>query len=545
MPYVAERHAFAPPPELRGVDGRYPVVIVGAGPVGMAMALDLAQHGVQSVVLERGDTIGTGSKAICWSKRTLEIFDRLGTGARMLEKGITWNVGKVFVGDDQSPRYQFDLLPEDGHCFPAFVNLQQYYVEEYLVDALQADPLTELRWLSEVVGITQDGDGASVDVETPDGSYSLSAEYVLAADGSHSPVRSMLGLEFEGRVFQDHFLIADLKMKGEFPSERWFWFDPPNDIGTSALLHKQADDVWRTDYQLGWDIDRDEELKPENVARRVRGLLGPDRDFSFEWISIYTFACRRIERFVHGRVIFIGDSAHLVSPFGARGGNGGIQDIDNLGWKLALVLAGKAGDELIESYNTERVYAADENILNSGRATDFMTPKNAVSGYFRRAVLDLAADFDFAQKMVNSGRLSRPATLDGSPLNSADDGNFDSVLVAGAPAADAPIERDGIRTWLLRQLGGRFTALVFEDAGAAAAAQSMRDWAVPVELLRVGPGGDIADVDGRLAERYDAKPGTTYLFRPDQHVAARFRRFDIEVIAAARDRCLCLGSSDE
>lgn len=544
MPYAAARHKFVRPPELNSTAGTVPVVIVGAGPVGMAMAVDLSRKGVRSIVLERGDAIGVGSKAICWAKRSLEIFNRLGCGQRILDKGITWNVGKVFSGDSADALYQFDLLPEDGHQFPAFVNLQQYYVEEYLVDLIGDQTLTELRWQSEATGIVQDTDGVLVDVTTPEGIYQLRCQYLLAADGSRSAVRRMLGLEFTGRVFKDHFLIADLKMEGEFPSERWFWFDPPEGIGNSALLHRQADDVWRTDYQLGWNIDRDEELKTENVAKRVRKLLGPDRVFSFEWISIYTFECRRLERFVHDRVVFIGDSAHLVSPFGARGGNGGIQDIDNLAWKLRLVLEGRAGVELIESYNTERVAGADENILNSSRATDFMTPKNAVSGYFRRAVLELAPEFEFAQKMVNSGRLSVPVVLADSSLVTKDTDRFDCRLVPGSPCVDAPVSAGGQQGWLLSYMGESFIGLFFDDGeDYSAEFETLAGLDTPVKVVSIGAGGatsaTLVDADGSVTRRYDGKPGTFYLVRPDQHVAGRFRTPDVAAIRQALARAIC------
>ncbi len=537
MPYTPTQHPFVEVPELESGFGTRRVVIAGGGPVGMAMALDLAHRGVPSVVLERGSSVGVGSKAICWAKRTLEIFDRLGVGQRIMNKGVVWNVGKVFYGDSDEPLYQFDLLPEDGHQFPAFVNLQQYYVEEYLVAALTAEPLVELRWQSEVVEVKPGAERVAVKVRTPAGDYTLSCEYLIAADGSHSPVRRMLGLEFAGKVFQDHFLIADIKLHGEFPAERWFWFDPPFNRGRTALLHKQPDDVWRTDFQLGWNIDRDEELKEDNVTRRVRGLIG-DQDFDFEWVSIYTFECRRLERFVHGRVIFIGDAAHLVSPFGARGCNGGIQDVDNLGWKLALILEGNAGPGLLASYDRERTAAADENILNSSRATDFMTPKNNVSRAFRSAVLDLARDYPFARAMVNSGRLSVPAVLADSPLNAGDESGFEGGLGPGTPCVDAPIQFHGRDEWLLEHLNDGFAALVFAEAAAdlPRGLDRLAVGPIPIRTLiatgnpaPLGAAGShpiVVDRLGYLRERYDLKPGTCYLIRPDQHVAGRWRRFE-------------------
>ena len=253
-----------------------------------------------------------------------------------MRKGVEWKVGRVFFRDELA--YRFDLLPENGHRRPAFVNLQQYYLEEFLVDRVAELPSAEVRWHNKVVGVTPDDDGAVLRVTTPEGEYWLSCDWLIVADGARSTVRTLLGLESEGQVFRDRFLIADIHMRSDFPAERWFWFDPPFHRNQSALLHRQADDVWRIDFQLGWDADPEEERKPERILPRLRAMLGPKVEFDIEWASVYTFQCRRMRRFRHGRVLFAGDAAHLVSPFGARGANSGIQDADNLVWKLALVI---------------------------------------------------------------------------------------------------------------------------------------------------------------------------------------------------------------
>ena len=384
---------------------RHPVIIVGAGPVGLAAALDLGQQGVPVVVLDENDKLSHGSRAICFAKRTLEIADRLGCGTPVTDRGVRWNLGKVFFGDRKV--YEFNLLPEDGHRRPAFINLQQYHLENDMVSrlrALQAEgaPI-DLRGKNRVTALAPHADHVALTVDTPDGPYALEAGYLIACDGASSPTREMMGLGFTGRVFEDNFLIADVTMQAEFPTERWFWFDPPFNPGQSALLHKQPDGVWRIDLQLGWDIDRDKEKEPERVRARVRQMLGEGVAFELEWVSIYTFQCRRMDRFRHGRVLFAGDAAHQVSPFGARGANSGLQDTDNLCWKLRLVLAGEAPETLLDSYDTERMQAADENILNSSRSTDFITPKSTTSRLFRDAVLDLSEHHAFARPFVNSG----------------------------------------------------------------------------------------------------------------------------------------------
>ena len=529
------------PDPTRGA--HHAVAIAGAGPVGLALALDLARRGVACVVLEKRDTVSDGSRAICWSKRTLEILDRLGTAEAMLAKGVTWNIGRVYVGDSPEPIYSFDLLPDKAQRFPAFINLQQYHAEELLIEACSREPRVELRWRHEVVGVVNERDRVVIDVQTPAGAYRLSCDYFVAADGHRSPIRRMLGLDFEGRVFEDHFLIADVKMKADFPAERRFWFDPPFNPGQTSLLHKQADDVWRIDFQMGWNIDREQALAESNVEQKVRGFLGAGTDFEYEWVSLYTFQCRRMRRFVHGRVVFAGDAAHLVSPFGARGANGGIQDADNLGWKLALVLRGSAPAALLASYDAERVPAADENIRESSRSTDFMTPKSNSSRAFRDAALALARDYPFARRLVNSGRLSVPCVLEGSPLNTPDEDAFAPKQRPGTVCIDAPVEVDGRRDWLLHRLQGGFVVLLFAgpDGAPPGDVEALRALDVPVATVVVRPAGahgrtDVVDLDGLVRAHYDAQPGTCYLVRPDQHVAGRWRRFDREAIERALAR---------
>ena len=396
----------------------------------------------------------------------------------------------------------------------------------------------------------------TLQVETPDGIYAIETDWLIVADGARSGIRKMMNLESEGKIFMDRFLIADVVMKADFPAERWFWFDPPFHPGQSVLLHRQADNVWRIDFQLGWQADPEEEKKPEKVIPRIKAMLGEEREFELEWVSVYTFQCRRMNDFRHGRTLFVGDVAHQVSPFGARGANSGIQDTDNLIWKLKLVIDGKAPEALLDSYAEEREFAADENLMNSTRSTDFITPKSKTSLTFRNAVLTLARKHPFARALVNSGRLSVPAFLSESSLNTPDKETFSGEMVPGAPMDDAPIREcgnPGKDVWLLDSVRDRFMALCYVDDPATVddatvkVLKSLADGPIPVEAVLVSAKGGVApgglrtfeDYTGRFAERYDAKGGTVYLLRPDQHVTARWRSIDAKQIRAGLARATC------
>ncbi len=515
-----------------GTVKRHKAVIIGAGPIGLTTALDFAKQGIPVVILDDNNTVSIGSRAVCYAKRPLEIWDRLGVGERMIDKSVIWKVGKVFR--DEELVYQFDLLPEDDHKIPAFINLQQYYLEEYMIDEAkkQYGDLIDFRWKSKTISLKNHNDHVALQIETPDGVYKTEAKYVVACDGANSDTRKMLGLGFEGQFFQDRFLIADVVMKADFPAERWFWFNPPFHRNQSVLLHMQSDDVWRIDFQLGWDCDPEEEKKPENVIPRLKAMLGDDVEFELEWVSVYQFACRQLQNFKCGRVFIAGDAAHQVSPFGARGANTGVQDIDNLTWKLKLVMDGKAPEKLLESYSEERVFAAADNLLNSTRSTDFITPKSAVSKAFRDAVLDLASDYEFARPLVNSGRLSMPTPYIHSSLNTPDEDAFNGKMVPGTNCADAPINVDGSEGWFLNHIAdSRFKILTF---GTDPGIKTLDINGIPCDVIVVGK--DMLDIKSRLKERYDAKDGTTYLLRPDQHVAARWRTFDQNKIETALKR---------
>lgn len=525
------RYEYAPfdyvtPPELSGgTHITYPVAIIGAGPIGLSMAIDLAMKGIRSVVLDDNNVVSVGSRAICWAKRSLEIFDRLGVGKRMLGKGVTWKVGRLFHGKDEV--YSFDLLPEEGHTYPAFINLQQYYVEQYLVERAQEFPdLIDLRFKNKVVDHKDHGDHVVVTIETPDGSYHLKTEYMIACDGARSPTRERMKLPFEGQTFEEKFLIVDVEMEdspfGSETAERWFWFEPDFHNGQSALLHKQPDNIYRIDFQLNPDADEAEIKKPENIATRLQTMVG-DKPFTLDWMSIYRFTCAKLDRFVHNRVLFVGDSAHVVSPFGARGGNGGVHDVDNLGWKLAAVLKREADASLLDTYDAERRHGSAENIMNSTRATNFMTPKSPMERLFRDEVLNLAKDMPFARRLINSGRLSVPCSLsDYLPDTQSDEG----LIEVGASMVDAPLRAQDGMTSLVELLKDRFTLVSFGEKPEFES-NHLDQFHILKDSAKLDA-QTFADISGLAFKRYGE--GLSYLFRPDGHVAGIYQNPSLEKI---------------
>jgi 3-(3-hydroxy-phenyl)propionate hydroxylase len=513
------------PPQPPATGGTTQVAIVGAGPVGLALAIDLALHGVPCTILSDSQQRARGSRGICWAKRSLEILARLGLGERVLAEAVTWQVSRVFHGDREL--YRTDHLAEPGHRMPAFANLQQFRLEDALLDRCRDFPeLIDLRFGHRITGIDPGADTIALKVYTEQGRYSLEASYAVACDGARSPLRAALGLSFPGRDFADRFLIADVACDLPGPAERLFWFDPPSHPGSTVLLHQQPGGTLRVEVQLGADADIEAERLPRAVAPRLAKIL-EGRPFAIREARIYGFSSRRMERFVHGRVLFAGDSAHVMPPFGARGGNGGLHDADNLGWKLAAVVSGRAPAALLDSYDSERSFAADENIGHATRAAQFLVPESPGARALRDTVLTLAATEPFARRLINPGRLSTPSSLAGFPLQSADDpammATMGAAMQPGTACADAPVAGG----WLLDRLGGDFCLLCIDTAPPA-----MPKTPCPLRVITIGAGG-LGDDAGLVAERYGRG---VYLVRPDQHVAARWAAPDPSAVAAALGR---------
>jgi 3-(3-hydroxy-phenyl)propionate hydroxylase len=515
------------PDELAGVRERHRVAIVGGGLTGLTAACDLATRGIPVVLLDEDDTVGVrgaSSRGICYAQKTLEIFDRLGIYERIAQKGVIWSTGKVLADDDVL--YSFDLGQGAISKQPPFINLQQFYVEWYLVERLQELPPAELRWRNRVTGIALRDDHVVLTVETPDGAYALEAEWVIDASGLASGVRHALGAAMAAELGEDRWCISDVRFKTALPAERWTWAKAAFNDGRAVWQHPMADGVWRLDYQMGPHADPREIADPAVVADRLRRQLGAAAEVEIVWVGPYSYRTQLMENFRHGRVFFAGDVAHVMNPFGARGGNSGVQDAENVAWKLAAVLSGAAPERLLGTYNEERRAAAQHNLHVTTRTIRFLAPRSPFEHRLREAVLDLARRHEFARALVNTGRLSVPFEYGASSL----------TTTGGEAVPNLPITHpdgsSGVLSDLLRGAGARFLLLCFADAEAP--------HVLPASALGVacnGPVGGLPIIRGDGLDRLGGS-GEILVIRPDQHIAARLAKPSAAAILKTIDRAL-------
>ncbi|HAL36995.1 MAG TPA: FAD-binding monooxygenase, partial [Polaromonas sp.] len=375
--YALPEYPFAVPPELStGQVHRYPVVIVGGGITGLTLACSLARLGVKAVLLDEDNTVGfngASSRGICYTQKSLEIFHKLGIYERIAKKGIQWNVGRTFAGEDEV--YSFDLRQQNSFNLstqPPFINIQQFYVEGYLVERIYELGQVELRWKSRVSAFAQNADFATLTVETPAGSYQLEADHVIDASGSHTPFHQWVGATKQTQRGDDRWCIADVRFSRHPPVERHTWIEAPFNENRAVWQHLMADDVWRIDYQMAPNADLDDGSSLTQVRERLQRQFGKDVEVEIIWVGPYAYRSQCLDQLRVGRVFFMGDTAKIVSPFGARGGNTGVADADNLAWKLAAVLRERASPTLLDSYNEERLEAAQQNVRVTNRTTRFL-----------------------------------------------------------------------------------------------------------------------------------------------------------------------------
>ena len=538
-------------PSQHAAAGQAPVVVVGAGLAGLVTALELARHGVRSVVLNSELQVSQGSRAIVFTRRSMEILQQLGVAARISEQGLPWRFGNSFYRGQCV--FRMDAPHDDDDRFFPMINLQQQFVEEALLDACKLQPLIELRWGNLVTGVEQNADAVIVAVDTPEGPYTLQAEWLVAAAGGRSALRTLMNLKLEGASYEGSFVIADIRIDLPLPTERRAYFDPDWNPGNTILMHREPHGIWRVDYQLPAGESADEALRPEAVKARIDAQLEmighAGLHWEMDWCSVYSARALTLPNYVHGRVMFTGDAAHLLPIFGVRGANTAFQDAQSLGWHVAYVVKGLAGQALLANHSSERVAASREIIDEAGKSTRFMAPPSRGFRLLRDAVLSLSLTQDFVRPLYH-WRTSRPHEYTHSALNCADD---DDARFAQGPGHGAPPRnvRLGPDNFLLDHLGGGFDLLVFTTARALElalqqAVASLRQRGVPLRVLAVGSATAVAGADLTLADaagncrRIYGVPadGAAYLLRPDQHVCARWLKLDAARLQVALQTAL-------
>lgn len=521
-----------------------PVVISGAGPIGLVTALALAHQGVRCVVLEAERQVSEGSRAIVFTRRSMEILQQVGVAHRVTEHGLPWRFGNSIYRGQRVFRMENPHDPDD-RFFP-LINLQQQYLEQYLVEACAEQPLVELRWGNKLLSFAQDGQGATLQVDTEEGPYTLKADWLVAADGARSTVRALMNLKLEGASYEGQFVIADIRVDLPLPTERLAFFDPDWNPGNTILMHREPHGIWRLDYQLPPGETPEDALKPESLKTRIDAQLAmighAGVPWEMDWCSVYSARALTLPDYVHGRVLFVGDAAHLLPIFGVRGANTGFQDAQALAWRLALVSRGVAPASLLQTYSSERVGAAREIIDEAGKSTRFMAPPTRGFRLLRDAVLSLSLSQPFVGPLYH-WRTSRPHEYGTSPLNAADD---DNAAFAVGPGHGAPLRniRLGPEDHLLDHLDHRFALLCATEstvpAELLAVVAEARATGLPLQVIAVGasqpvPDADqtLPDADGRLRQRLGLSNGGGCLLRPDQHVCARWMSLDARRLRAA------------
>jgi len=511
-----------------------PVVIAGGGPVGLTLAALLAHHGVPCLVLEADASWCEGSRAICLSRRSQEIFGWVGADRALTAKGLSWVGGRSYFRGTEV--LHFEMPSEPAERFAPMVNIQQYYVEQYAHAAALRAGGVAVRWSARVCAVRPRTSGVEVEFQTADGhTHRVWTDWLVACDGGRSTVREQLGLAFEGVQYEGRYVIVDIEQDTRRAVERLAWFDPPSNPGSTILMHRQPDNIWRIDYQVASRDDPSEAVRPENVLPRVQAhldMIGETAPWKPLWISIYNAKCLTLQSYRQGRILFAGDAAHLVPIFGVRGLNSGLDDAGNLAWKLALVLEGHAGDALLDSYSSERVRATRENIAFGAKSTEFMAPPHHGFALMRDAALRLALVAPGVRSLINP-RQTSPVEYANSPLNQPDDRGFAGGARPGMPAPEATLLTAQGSGHLTSLFGTCFVVLYFSSNATRPTqwherSTAARGGAAALRWVRVAAGGapddhSVVDELGQAWQRYNAKEGTLYLIRPDGYVMGRWR----------------------
>ncbi|WP_083870216.1 FAD-dependent monooxygenase [Haloterrigena salina] len=385
-----------------------PVLVAGAGPVGMTAALALHARGIETAILEADpeDRDRSGSRAIYVHGSTLRTLERIrpGLGTDLVDEGLVWPTRRTLYKGEEVFNRTYDS-PGGSGDIPHFTSVPQVVTEQYMLDALE-DIGIDIHWESEVVSVDSSSEG--VTVETDDG-QEWEAEYVVGADGGGSTVRKEIGANFEGDQSENAFIIADVEDEeindGHPDLERMFHYDAPEADGRNVLLVPFTGG-WRLDIQCIEGDDPEDLSSDERMREFVRDVMGEEYEDKLKWVSSYHFLQVMADTFVddHRRVLLAGEAAHLLAPFGARGMNSGIADADEAASAIAVALNARteavARDE-VELYAARREKAAEYNLNAAGQALEYLQGDDPATVLRKEVAAEMSEYFETAGEWLD------------------------------------------------------------------------------------------------------------------------------------------------
>jgi 2-polyprenyl-6-methoxyphenol hydroxylase-like FAD-dependent oxidoreductase len=384
------------------------VMIVGAGPTGLSLACQLVRYGIDFVIIDRKIGVTTHSKALGIQARTMEIYEQLGVAQQAIDRGQI--AGKIRIVSDSKVRGEVDLsaMGKGLSPYPYLFVLEQSKNEQLLYEYLQSHD-REVRWQTELEYFTQTEQSVTARVTTADGrsetipqsgGYAIEAKYLVGCDGARSPVRTSLGLTFEGSTFDRLFYVADVQIDWEFGHDAGYAC--LSQASETLFFPMVGENRYRIIGTFPEGFDKPEsEISYAEIERCIKEDTKLPLDLSHvNWSSVYKVHTRAVNKFSVGRCFVAGDAAHVHSPAGGQGMNTGIQDVYNLAWKMAFVIKGYAATKLLETYNEERLPNAQQLLKMTDRAFNVMVGSSWFLNFMRTTILPLAAKYAFGRDVV-------------------------------------------------------------------------------------------------------------------------------------------------
>ncbi|MDQ3798577.1 MAG: FAD-dependent monooxygenase [Acidobacteriota bacterium] len=507
---------------------RTDVIIVGAGPTGLALAAQFIRYGVDFVILDKKQATTPYSKAIGVQARTLEIYEQIDLAQSLIAEGAIAQKARLIVGGETRGEIEFGEIGAGLSPYPFVLLVEQGRHEKILYDFIKSRG-ADVRWQTELESFSQDetgGGGVTAKVKTAGGETGIiEAKYLVGCDGAKSPVRHSLGLTFEGSTMERMFYVADVEIDWHLAHDALQIFLMKNNL-LAFFPMVGSDRHFRIVGTFPEEFAKDEgEVLYEEIEEQIKKDAELNLDITkVNWFSTYKVHTRHVNKFFSGGCFLAGDAAHIHTPAGAQGMNTGIQDGYNLAWKLALVLRGRASEKILETYNQERLENAENLLKTTDRFFNLVASPDAFLAYFRTHVFPYIAGAAFTLDAVKKFFFPRISQIGinylSSPISETN-GNF--AVKAGERMPYFEIVGASIYERLREP---KFHLLTFFDGVNAAPempAKFKDDYADSVDFhaLPLYP---------KIAEIFGAAETFSLLLRPDNYIGMISARATPETI---------------